>query len=64
MIFTMFNLPIAAARLQCPIYLYKKTLWSLWINRYTFRLRLILIAMALKFHGVPLENDTNEREVI
>lgn len=47
------NLPIEQAKLQVPLYLWEFSIWSLWINRYTYRFRLICVAVALKFNCTP-----------
>lgn len=41
------------ARLYTPVRLWKLSLWSLWINRFTYPVRLICVAVALKTTGTP-----------
>ncbi len=60
----MFNLPIEQAKLLIPVYLYKKTLSSLWINRFTYKFRLVCVAVALKYYGERVLTDTDDSEAI
>ena len=41
----------AAAREVTPLRLWKLSPWSLWINRYTYPLRLVLVWLGMKYTG-------------
>ncbi len=41
-----------AAKPFTPIYLYKLSLWSLWINRWTFPLRLVMVWLGIWLTGL------------
>ncbi len=41
------------ARQYTVVRLWKLSIWSLWINRYTYWFRLICVAVALKTTGTP-----------
>lgn len=59
---TFENLPIEQAKLQTVRYLYKKTLWSLWINQFTYKFRLYCMALGIKVNGTP-ETSPDEGDV-
>ncbi len=56
----MFYLPVDQAKQYTVVRLWKLSPWSLWINRYTYRFRLICVAVALKFNGTPPMDLTQE----
>ncbi len=43
-----------------PVRLWKLSLWSIWINRYTYYPRLFFVWAGLKVTGSPLIEDSKE----